>query len=96
MSSSLQNLLIVAGVGILLALGYYLFAQKDTSTLQNAEVNNMIAAESAVFLRKLKELESIAVDQSFFSDPRFLQLIDVSTSIVPMEVGKPNPFVKTR
>lgn len=96
MSSLIQNLLIVLGLVVVMALGYYLYTQNQMSTLSLSDdpISTQLSAESAMFLRKLNDLKQIELDGSLFSDPRFRSLIDNSTPVIEDPVGRPNPFVE--
>lgn len=75
-------------------LGYYLLTQNQSSALNNMQVNSQAAVKTAESLRKVQELETIELDGSFFSDPRFNGLVDLTENIVPVPHGKSNPFVE--
>ncbi len=92
MSSRVQNLLMILGIVLIAALGYYLMTQRSATGLQGSMPNSQIAAESSTFLRRLNDLKSITLDGSVFSNPRFRILVDFSEPITPEPVGRTNPF----
>lgn len=93
MSSTLQNILILAGIVLLVGLGYFMYTQNNNSTLQSNSVNNQAAAETAQFLARLKNLENVSLEAEFFSDERFTTLVSFTRPVTPEPYGKPNPFV---
>lgn len=96
MSSSLQNLFVLIGLILVLVLGYYLYTQNQQAKLSSSieTVNNNVSLESADFLRKLSELQTISFQQSssIFNDPRFISLVDHKVPIDSLPVGRENPF----
>lgn len=95
MSSTLQNILVLLGVVLIAGLGYYLFAQNsdlDTSGANNRAVTSQATVETEAFLRRLNELKGIELDGSILNDSRFTSLIDFSTEVQSMPVGRGNPF----
>jgi hypothetical protein len=92
MTSKLQNAFVLIGIIGIAAIGYYLYTQNGDISLNNAEVDNQAAAETAVFLQKLNELKRIQLEGSIISDERFISLIDSSKPVVPVPVGRSNPF----
>mgnify|MGYP006136849217 CR=1 FL=1 len=95
MSSSLQNILMLAGVVLIAALGYYVFVQNGSADLRNTQVDNSASAETAMFLQRLNDLQSIKLDGAIFTDQRFSNFFDFSQPITPVSVGKPDPFTET-
>lgn len=95
MSSTVQNIIIILGIILIASLGYYLYTQSDSISLQNGQVNNQAAAETSQFLARLNELKSITLKADIFSDPRFQSLEDSSKVVVPVPVGRSNPFTPT-
>lgn len=91
MSSFIQNLIILGGVVVLIAFGYYLYTQENGAEA-DSELSAQVAAESANFLHRLNELKAIELDGSIFSDPRFVSLVNYSLPIVTEAVGNPAPF----
>lgn len=98
MSSIIQNIIIVLGLIVVAGLGYYLFSQNASGTLEfvNQPVSSQAVAESADFLQKLNKLKSISLDGSLFSDPRFQSLVNNTQPVIEVNIGRPNPFLETR
>ena len=90
-----KNLIIFLGLILLLALGYYLFVINGDSSLEtnNAIVVNRAEAETREFLQRLNELKIIELDTAVLSDPRFSSLVEYSTPVPAVLVGRENPFV---
>lgn len=94
MSSLLQNILILVGIILIGALGFYLYSQNVSLDMsdQNSEVSNQIALETAEFLRRLNELKAIELDGSLLSDERFRSLVHLTPPVPSLNVGDSNPF----
>ena len=92
MSKKLQNIFIILGIVMIAGLGYYLFIQKDGASLNNNLVNNQAAAETAEFLQRLNELKTIKLEGKILKDQRFTTLVDFSEPVVPVPIGRANPF----
>ena len=95
MTPKLQNALIFLGIIAIAGLGYYLYTQKDGTALTNIQVDNQAAAETAEFLQRLNELKTISLEGAIFSDERFLTLSDFSQAVIPVPIGRSNPFEET-
>jgi hypothetical protein len=92
MTPRLQNALIFLGIISIAGLGYYLYVQKDGSSLNNSLVDNQAAAETAEFLQRLNDLKTIKLEGKIFKDDRFTSLQDLSQPVVPVPMGRTNPF----
>lgn len=92
MSSTIQNIIMLLGIILIAALGYYLYTQNDTASLQNGQVNNQAAAETSQFLIRLNELKLIKLEADIFNDPKFHSLVDSSRIVFPVPLGRTNPF----
>jgi hypothetical protein len=95
MNSTLQNILIILGIVAIGALGYYLFIQNNDISLQNSEIDNQAAVETSVFLQRLNELKLVRFDGAIFADARFMSLVDSTEIVVPVPVGRSNPFIES-
>lgn len=95
MSSNLQNLLVLLGLVCIAGLGYYLYTQKQASTLDIEGGTSVSQAnvESAAFLQKLNELKEIELNGQLFSDPRFQSLVNNRQPVIEEPVGRANPFI---
>ena len=96
MLSSMQNLLILAGIVLLGALGYYLYQAQQSAGLINGQRSDDFAdVQSTLFLRKLTELQSLEFDTNLFKHERLQNVVDFSQAPTPLPVGKLNPFVES-
>ncbi len=71
------------------AYWYYQTANEAEPTLSQDVGQN---AAQARFQTLVTELEPISFDTNVFSDPRFIALTDITTSIAPEESGRTDPF----
>lgn len=84
-------------VGIILALlvlaaaGYLLFGQDRLTSGVSIEPGPASSAEQT-FLNLAAKIDPVAFDTSILSDPRFVNLQDIRTSIVPESSGRVDPF----
>lgn len=51
-----------------------------------------VSGTEFTFLSLAARIEPIVFDTSILQDPRFVQLIDLRTAIVPENPGRANPF----
>ena len=96
MTSILKNIIVVVGLVLIAGLGYYLYTQNIglNTNSGNTEVSNQSVAETEAFLRRLNDLKKIQLDQSLFSDARFIGLTSYETEVQPLPTGRNNPFKK--
>jgi len=92
MTSKLQNAFSIIGIIVIAGIGYYLFVQDGAISLNNLHVDNQAAAETAQFLQRLNELKTIKLEGTILSDQRFISLVDSEQIVVPVQVGRDNPF----
>lgn len=84
-------MLIVLGMLVLAAVAYTLLG--GTETAEVVSVDGVATSESeANFVTLAGELGSIEFDTRVLSDPRFLILANIHTSITPEPQGRPDPF----
>ncbi len=77
---------LIAGGG---AYWYYQMANEAEPTLTEDTSQNVAQIQ---FQTLVTELEPISFDTSVFSDPRFIALRDITTSIAPEQPGRADPF----
>lgn len=93
MSSLIKNILIVLGLIVTAALGYYLFVIEQGAVISgNERVTAQAEIETQEFLQRLNELKNISLSDSLFADQRFRSLIDNSRPVPTLPIGKQNPF----
>ena len=71
------------------AYWYYQMANEAGPTLTRDNDQNVAQVQ---FQTLVTELEPISFDTSVFSDPRFIALTDLTTSIAPEQSGRTDPF----
>jgi hypothetical protein len=102
MSDKLKNIILFAGILLVLGLGYAFFSGNkdeaplvatdylDTDPASTATPGSLLASD---FLPILLSIRGIHLDTSIFNDPAFLSLRDSSIELVPDgNEGRPNPF----
>ncbi|HYE23484.1 MAG TPA: hypothetical protein VEA92_03535 [Candidatus Paceibacterota bacterium] len=52
----------------------------------------MSNVDEALFMNLASQIDAIRFDEAFFSDPRFLTLVDIRVVVVPEQVGRKDPF----
>lgn len=95
MTQTLKNLLVLIVFISLLALGYYLFTERDALTLTlggGGDVSPVLLQETQVFIERRAELESRSLDMSLFTNPAFTSLRSYTTLIPEQTIGRSNIF----
>ncbi len=96
MSSVFQTIIIILGIVLIAALGYYLYFQHSGSSLdvftQGVSTSPEVAAEAAEFLNRVRQLQSISLDQSLLQDSDFRSLRSYQRDVQPVSVGTSDPF----
>ncbi len=90
--SSTKSILIVVGVLLVFAIGYFYFQggrPVDNDLIQEVSQNDDVAAR---VVSLLNQIESLRIDASFFEDEAYQTLIDHTQDIPPVPVSRPNPF----
>ena len=79
-----------AGVVVVLALVYYLWASAGSSALlTTTEGTSPLSQE---ILTTLGQLHTITLNPAIFTDPVFASLSDFGVTIPPQQAGRRNPF----
>lgn len=94
MSGFLKNATVIIGLIVIAGLGYYLFLmqQDENVTLESQNTVGEARLASARFIRELNAIQSLEISTNLFSDPRFRSLVDFSRPVLPLPVGRDNPF----
>ena len=95
MTQTLKNLLVLIVFITLLALGYYLFTERDAVTLTlsgTAEVSPDLLEKTQVFIERRAALEARTLDMSLFTDPAFTSLRSYTTEVPNQTIGRSNIF----
>ena len=92
-----MNLIIAVVVLGALGFGGYLYANRDTSVPEADDLLIGMAMPEANpidgdLLKALRDLESLKLDGSIFSNPVWLTLKDFGKELAPQAAGRPNPF----
>ncbi len=97
MDASLKNIAMVLVVLSLAFLGYYVFIQKDTSSLalEGNAVSQELFANVQKYGERRNQLDQIKLDTSIFSDELFLSLKGYPREIPDQTIGRKNPFDKS-
>ena len=96
MGKTATNLSVVLGLAIIAFAGYYLYTQRDATTLSldsNQQIMQNKIAGNLNYIAYRKDLESIDMKLGFFEDPRFTSLRNFRTPIQESLVGRDNPFL---
>ena len=95
---TLKNILIVAGVLIVIFLAYkFLVPAKEENAADMSGVQKKVTAGSGnvdiTYVKLLqKKLDDVKVDTKIFKEEDFNSLEDFRTIISPQPVGRDNPF----
>lgn len=81
---------IILGVGLLAAAGYLLFRPSTTGGVVTSDAP--ASAAELTFISLTAKLDPVAFDTSILQDPRFMQLTDIRTIIIPEPSSRPDPF----
>lgn len=87
-----KNMSLVALIIVIIGAAAY-YMTKDGATTDVVTEGELPTSETeATFLGFSSELESVTFDASIFTDPRFMALTDIRTSIVDESKGRRDPF----
>jgi hypothetical protein len=100
MSSNIKNIIIFISIAIVLILVYVFFIKQSPEPANLVSVSDNPISVNATgstldkdFLPILLNIKNIKLDDSIFSDPAFIVLIDSNVVLVPEgNEGRPNPF----
>ena len=83
---------------ILILSGIAWFLTRPTEVIENETVadNQTSAVESANAIALLQKTQSINFNFNFLDTPEFLQLIDRSTPLINLPIGRENPFAPNK
>ena len=93
--SKTTTYLLIALAVVALISGVVIFnAMSSTPSDQEivTEGDMTASVDEVLFITLASQIETISFDESFFSDPRFMSLVDIRTPIVPEDVGRRDPF----
>lgn len=87
-----QNSTIAIVIALLLlgVAGYLLFGKEDATGV--LETQGPASAAEMTFIHLTSKIDPVTFDSSILEDPRFKQLKDIRTAIIPEVSGKIDPF----
>lgn len=101
----IRNIIIFLSIAVILSVVYFFFFKKEkepdlvsstsSANATKVDVNKNIANSQIIAntLPVLLSIQNIKLDDSIFSDPAFVRLVDTSIILVPDgNEGRPNPF----
>ncbi len=95
MNNTVKNIFIVAGLLAVAYAAYYLYLQREASTLDSSPTgvsNQTMISQTQMFIQHRRELDAMDPNLSIFEDPRFLSLIDYTEPVEDQPVGRSDPF----
>lgn len=93
MNDLIKNISIAIVLAALAWFGYSVFlAEDDPAITKTGELSPEVLLETQDLISQLKILESISIDSSITTDPRFNSLTDFRQAVEPEESGRRNPF----
>ena len=95
MSSTIRNIMLLVGVIAVAGVIYYTFFSGDEEeALTNDGISGkeQVQLETETLLARIQDLSQIKIDQSLFSDPRFMSLTNWRVELPEESSGRTNPF----
>ncbi len=89
-SSLVKNITAILLIATCAFIGYYLFAQKDATTLTTENVVSF--ADVQKYINRGEVLDKVRLDTTIFADPKFNSLQGFPRDEVVKPTGRPNPF----
>jgi hypothetical protein len=89
----LRNLLIIIGVIVLFAGGFFAYTEffvEEPAVLSVEELGDDFVGKDIII--ELEKIRNINFSSSLFNDPAYQSLVDGSIQIVDEPTGRPNPF----
>lgn len=77
---------------VILGVGYLAFFANKDEQLADKTSNAKTTPEEFRFISLEAQLQSIKLDTSILTDPRFLKLVSLETPIDPEDKGREDPF----
>lgn len=95
MSGLIRNIILALGLALIAWLGYKVFLG-DVEEIVAVDVEmDTLQRDAQTLLVNLRQVQSINLSGSIFSDPRFQSLVDVRQEITDEPIGRDNPFMPT-
>ena len=83
-------LAVVAVISAIVIFNALSSTPSDIDIITEGEASTSV--DEVIFITLASQIETISFDDTFFSDPRFMSLVDIRTPIVPEAVGRRDPF----
>ncbi len=95
MSSNTQNIIVGVVALVLIGLGYVVFIAPSNQVLDSTQADTLsdqMLMKTQQFLVHRAQLDTVAIDASLFSDPRFTTLRVYTKPLNNPSLGNSNPF----
>lgn len=93
MSLTHKNILTFLAAALVIAGGFYYFFFVASDSDETVLPSGAPASQAEIsFIALVGQLDPIAFDTSIFSNPRFTQLVDIHTAVLPEPQGRTDPF----
>jgi hypothetical protein len=87
---SRQEILLTTLVILALLFAYIQFYPETAE--QSITVMPEASEAEQQFISLSSQLDAITIDTKILSDPRFLELVDIATPVLPEDAGRTDPF----
>lgn len=86
------NTILIIVIALIVAGGAYWFFFTGTGNEPPLSVTVTENAAQTRFQTLVRELQVISLDTDIFLEPRFMALVDLTTTVTPETVGRLDPF----
>jgi hypothetical protein len=89
-----KNIVTILVLATVAFLGYYLFLQKDQTTLslEGGATSQQLFVDVQKYIERRNILNAVTMDTTIFNDERFRSLKGYPTEVEPKTKGRTNPF----
>lgn len=96
MSKSIKNVIMLISILLTIVVGYYFFSLNGSSVLRSGDalVRSNVELQNQEFISRLQELQSMKLGTEIIKDTRLQGLVDFSTAVEEVPVGRTNPFAE--
>ncbi len=91
MTQTLQNLLIILGILIVGALGWYMYSETSQRAL-DINGSSSVQANIQTYRQQQATLRALSLDVEILSQPEFRALRSVTEPVPQLPQGRANPF----
>ena len=94
MNYLLKNILIALIITLVIGSGYYFFIGKNTEIVEpfQTDISLTVKQQTEKILLDTQRVNEFSLDNSIFSDARFVNLINTRTELKEIPTGRSNPF----